>query len=296
MIEPSACDDNESQQPSPRSELGVVLDHALLQCRQPDECAAFYSRVFEMNSTQLDECWLCVGDERRILLSHGPSNRLGFAAFAFADPTALEGYRARLSRDLPIRTNPSPLCPGEGFAIDDPDGNRLAFFVRREEVGEVEPECEGRLQGRLQHLALRSHDPAALASFYREVLGFLVSDRVCDHSGRLRACFLRTNREHHAIAIFDAAETGHDHLSIETANWANLKRWADHVVQQRERIVWGIGRHGPGNDAFFMVRDPDGNLAEVSTELEECEADRPEGAWLHEDRTFNLWGGSPIRV
>ena len=53
---------------------------------------------------------------------------------------------------------------------------------------------------------------------------------------------------------------------------------------------------GPGNDVFFMVRDPDGNLAEISAEIEVCAPERPEGIWPHEQRTLNLWGMALMRT
>ena len=69
-----------------------------------------------------------------------------------------------------------------------------------------------------------------------------------------------------------------------------MRDWADHMAALKETIVWGVGRHGPGNDVFFMVRDPDGNLAEISAEIEVCDPARPDGLWPHEPRTLNLWG------
>jgi hypothetical protein len=44
-----------------------------------------------------------------------------------------------------------------------------------------------------------------------------------------------------------------------------------------------------------MVRDPDGNLAEISSEIEVCTPDRPMGIWKHEERTLNLWGKAIMR-
>src|SRR5690606_32017325 len=106
----------------------------------------------------------------------------------------------------------------------------------------------------------------AMLDFYQGVLGFVLSDRVHDDQGVLRACFLRTEHLHHALALFNAPQAGFDHQSFETGDWDDMKTWGDRMASLREAIVWGIGRHGPGNDLFFMVRDPDGNLAEISTE------------------------------
>ena len=82
----------------------------------------------------------------------------------------------------------------------------------------------------------------------------------------------------------------------EAPDWDKLKNWADHMGRQRTTIVWGVGRHGPGNDVFFMVRDPDENLAEISSEIEVCKSDRPVGIWRHEERTLNLWGKAIMRT
>ena len=90
-------------------------------------------------------------------------------------------------------------------------------------------------------------------------------------------------------AVFRAKQAGQE------PDWDGLKLWADRMGELRQTIVWGVGRHGPGNDAFFMVRDPDGNLAEVSAEIESCAEDRPAGRWPHEERTLNLWGKAIMR-
>jgi hypothetical protein len=44
-----------------------------------------------------------------------------------------------------------------------------------------------------------------------------------------------------------------------------------------------------------MVRDPDGNLAEISCDLETCPENREAGRWRHEPRTLNLWGSAIMR-
>jgi catechol 2,3-dioxygenase len=111
----------------------------------------------------------------------------------------------------------------------------------------------------------------------------------------LRACFLRTDVLHHALALFFAPAGCFDHQSFEAPDWDSMKVWGDHMAAIQVPIVWGIGRHGPGNDVFFMVRDPDGNLAEISSEIEHCTPGRPAGLWPHEERTLNLWGKAILR-
>lgn len=151
------------------------------------------------------------------------------------------------------------------------------------------------LSARLQHVVFRSPNIDAMVQFYSESLAFTVSDRVKDEGGALRACFMRTDLEHHALAVFRAPEARLDHHSYETGDWDDIRRWADSLAERRIPIFWGVGRHGPGNDLFFMVKDPDDNLVEISAEIEQCTVDRTEGLWPHERRTLNVWGQAIMR-
>jgi catechol 2,3-dioxygenase-like lactoylglutathione lyase family enzyme len=192
--------------------------------------------------------------------------------------------------------------PAHALAFRDPDGHCVVFASADVDANEVDTDvlpaasnAKALPPAITQHLGIRTPNIDAMATFYSEVLGFVVSDRVHDDQGQLRACFLRTSELHHALALFGAPVSCFDHQSFEAPDWEGLKHWADHMGGLRQEIVWGVGRHGPGNDVFFMVRDPDGNLAEISSEIEVCTPDRPMGIWKHEERTLNLWGKAIMR-
>jgi len=272
-------------------EIGAQLHHLQLLSPDPGTCARFYGRVYGMQVEREGERWICAAPQRRLLLAKGPANQLAFAAYAFGSETALRAYQERIEARIAVAPGASPLFGLSAFTVADPDGNRIVFGADSAAASVDEQE----LSARLQHVAIRSRDPDALIAFYRDILGFVVSDRVEDDQGHLRACFLRTDAEHHALAIFRALELRHDHLSFEVTDWRDVRDWADRVGSLGVPMVWGVGRHGPGNDTFFMVRDPDGNLAEISAELEVCATGRPTGVWPHEQRTLNLWGVAIMR-
>ena len=75
-----------------------------------------------------------------------------------------------------------------------------------------------------------------------------------------------------------------------------IRDWADHFARHGIKLAWGPGRHGPGNNLFVMIHDPDGNLIEISAELEVITGDRPAGIWPHEESTFNRWGSAALRT
>jgi catechol 2,3-dioxygenase len=274
-----------------RPELGAILDHVCLRSQAPEQLAGFLELAYGMKRREVADGWQCTGPDRTLLVQAGPPNTVAYFAYAFDSPDRLRRHRESLAaKGIVPRPSPSPHFDESAYAFADPDGNVVAFGVRARSSNDTgEP-----LPARLQHLALRTPDVAAMAAFY-ESLGFMVSDRVQCDEGILRACFMRTDSEHHALALFRAADARFDHLSCETRDANAVIAWADRMASNRIPIHWGIGRHGPGNDVFFMVKDPDGNLIEISADLEVCEAARPAGMWRHEQRTLNLWGNAIMR-
>ncbi len=262
--------------------LGATLNHLHLQSPDPKRCSEFYANTYAMDISETDGAWLCEGNGRKVVWSEGAIGVLKHAEFHFIDDAAWDRFCNKHRHD-----------PSEKMTTVDPDGNRFVFAQpdRSFEQHQISADLP---RAYLQHFAIRTPDVAKLVEFY-EAVGFVVSDRVFDDTKRLKACFMRTSELHHVMAIFEAPVACFDHQSFETHDWHGLKVWADHMASKRIEIVWGIGRHGPGNDVFFMVRDPDGNLAEISAEIEVCAPDRPAGIWPHEERTLNVWGKAIMR-
>src|SRR5438128_2070865 len=146
---------------------------------------------------------------------------------------------------------------------------------------------------RLHHLRRDSPQPERLAKFYGD-LGMIESDRVLE-TDSLAACFLRSDPEHHSFAAFRAPESRPDHHCYETNGWLDIRDWGDRMGRLGIALWWGPGRHGPGNNLFFMIEDPDGHKVEFSAELELMPKERPCRTWPHEQRTLNLWGSAWMR-
>jgi catechol 2,3-dioxygenase len=269
--------------------LRAVVERLVLSSPDVDAIAAFYGSAFGYEVERVGGERRCTGSQRSLWFRPGQANKLLEVHFRFEDPDAYSRFRERIGTQSAatwFEVNNSSV------SLKDPEGRVLCFFV-----GDAPPLSEATTlpTARLQHYAVRSPRPQELAAFYSEHLGFTISDFVRDAQGDLSAVFLRTNAEHHALAIFRSTECRFDHLSCETGDWNELRAWADRMAQVRVPMAWGVGRHGPGNDTFFMVKDPDGNLAEISCDLEICAEDRPAGVWAHEARTLNLWGAAIMR-
>lgn len=281
------------------SPIGARLDHLQLLSPQPERLLDFYQDVMGMPAERIAPgLWACEAPERRLLIARGSSPALRFGAYRFGSPDGLASMRRRLEREgIATGLSPTPLLGGDAFAFSDPDGNTLAFGHDLQASRTRAQERSLAPAGRLQHLVLASDEPEALAQFYRDIVGLSISDQVLHH-GALMACWLRTDPEHHSLAVFRARRPGLrlDHHSYEVRDWTLIRDWADHFAGHGVKLVWGPGRHGPGNNLFIMVHDPDGNLVEVSAELEVIAGDRPAGTWPHEESTFNKWGSAALRT
>ena len=131
--------------------------------------------------------------------------------------------------------------------------------------------------------------------FYEEDLGFVVSDYVVEDDGERTVGFFRSDPEHHSFAVFRCPETRPDHHAYETTCWNDIRDWADQLATLNIKLWWGPGRHGPGNNLFFMIEDPQGYLIELSAELEIVPDEVTKRLWRHEERTLNLWGSAFMR-
>jgi catechol 2,3-dioxygenase-like lactoylglutathione lyase family enzyme len=269
---------------------GAYLHHMQLETADPASLAAFYADTMEMAARPLaNGDWLCEGPQRRMLFTTGPAKTLGYAAFACRDAEGLAAIRARaVGAAVEIERSPSPLFGEEAFCVRDPDGNRIVFGLGKRE------EARKGLRAPLQHLTLATRDPEAIERFYVETLGFLTSDYVRDATGRIQTVWMRSNHEHHTLACFRTSKPGIDHHSYEAGDWSVIKDWCDRMGDRRIPIMWGPGRHGPGNNLFIFVEDPDRNWIEISGELE-IMYDRAPTVWPQEERSLNLWGRGILR-
>lgn len=274
-------------------QAGVYLHHLHLKSPDPERLAAFYADAMEMVPLPRDGSagdLVLAGPGRRLVVTEGPAKTLGHAGFAARDGTGLDGLRAHArAHGLDPTPFATPLLDDGAFAVTDPNGNTIVFGLAARE-----PPRSG-LRGPVQHLTLATRSVQAIEEFYAGRLGFAVSDRVVDATGRVTTSFMRANHEHHTIACFLQDRAGIDHHSYEAGEWDTIRDWADRFAARGITLMWGPGRHGPGNNLFVFIEDPDGNWIEVSAELEVIH-DRPVKEWAHAERTLNLWGRAIMRA
>ncbi len=269
------------------------LAYVMLETPQLEAMQTFYCQQLGFDALGEDDgTVLLEGPQRRVILMEGPQPRLAEVGFAVASPQHWALAQTRLAGLPGFQRFEWPLFQGEACSVLDPEGNRLSFgLLAQEPIG-----ANDALPGRLQHVGLGSNSVPAMRQFYQTDLGFLMSDEVFNEAGELRSIFVRSDAEHHSIAVFGNGKLGFDHMSFEAPNWNAIRDWADHFARFETKLCWGPGRHGVGNNLFLFVLDPDGRMIEISAELDTLPFEQKPGRWDFDYKAYNLWGAAALRV
>jgi 2,3-dihydroxybiphenyl 1,2-dioxygenase len=150
------------------------------------------------------------------------------------------------------------------FRIADPDGNRIEIFHGAERA--AAPFAPPRPIGGFRidtlgmgSLALGTVRFAAMSAFYRQALGFKLSDFQGEPDA---AVFLRVNPRHHSIAVIAAGAPGIRRVTLELLDLDDLGRAYDAALENASVAV-SLGRRASDHLVSFSCRAPDGFLLEI---------------------------------
>ena len=137
---------------------------------------------------------------------------------------------------------------------------------------------------------INTPDPDGLAAFYRDVLGFQITDR-----SRMMA-FLRCNDDHHAVVLAEAPVDGLNHIAFLMPDLESVMRGSGRVVDGGCPIGWGVGGHGPGDNVFAYFVDPHGVVVEYTAEVLQVDDSyrfRGPDEWTWPPGRTDHWGIAP---
>jgi catechol 2,3-dioxygenase-like lactoylglutathione lyase family enzyme len=118
---------------------------------------------------------------------------------------------------------------------------------------------------KLSHVVTTSSDAAASRRFFVDGLGFRVSDEV----PAIGASFLRCSTDHHNLLVQPGPFAFLHHSAWEMDDVDAVGAAASALVAaDPKRHAWGLGRHGIGSNYFWYLRDPAGNFAEYTSDLD----------------------------
>lgn len=178
------------------------------------------------------------------------------------------------------------LEPGVKKAIrfKDPDGFLVELVAGVDKVQDPYGARDAKPQD-LNHVVLNVASGDRSEAFYRDLLGFRMTDRFV---GGLS--FWTCNANHHSLAFGEArdGQPAFNHAAFEMKDWEEWTRAVFYAGEQGLKRVWGPGRHLFGNNLFSYYKDPEGNTVEYTAEVEQL-SNPPREPRVFEQPVPDVW-------
>ena len=200
-----------------------------------------------------------------IVLQRGPVAKLTRIAFQVSPHDDLHELTQRLTAAGIAASVDEASVPGIDRVVRfrDPKDTVIELFGEARPAAAVtQPTAVGPLK--LGHIAFMMPDIHPFVEFYQKVLGFRVSDWQEDFF-----CFMRCGTDHHTINFAAGKSTRMHHMAFELKDWAHVLTACDHLGRTEVPIIWGPGRHGISHNIFIYHRDPDDQMVEFYTEMDQ---------------------------
>ena len=148
------------------------------------------------------------------------------------------------------RSHASPMI-SDSISFKDPVGTGIELFSSFcfAAQGKMHP---GILALKLGHVAFLTPQSKTLVQFYRDLLGFRLSDWRDD-----TAYFLRCNPDHHTLNFFQSDEQRVEHIAFEMRDAADVTRACDVLATGNIPLDWGPSRHFIGHNFACYHYGPD---------------------------------------
>ena len=274
-----------------------------LALRVPDlgEARRFYRDIWLLDDhgADLDFAGFRSGGEDHddLVLAEG-SPQIAHLAFQVASTEELEAIATQLAA---AGFSPQPVAEQGLFrsdqaaiAVQDSVGRQVWLVAPQPDASALVQPPAVLAPNRIGHIVLWTPDQDAAERFYA-TLGFQVTDRT--NAGM---SFLRCNADHHSLALMKSREgrTGLQHVAYDVGSLDNVMRNFARLRSLGVECIWGVGRHGPGNNVFSYYTDPAGNYIEYYGEMEQFDANVPVEARIwgpqHKGDVWGVAGVPPL--
>jgi len=273
------------------------MGYVVIATTDPEGSAADLADITGVHVTHRDADAVYVSSNARFCdVAYVRSDRSGIRAVGLEaiDEAAVDEVLSRAKSDGLTILSDKPAVPHVKRAVRfaTPYGPIIEVHtpVVRQSVG---PEVSnGRRVRRLEHVNLRATDPRAFHDLVTGMLGMKLSDRTTNYE---RAWYRAADGFHHTFAA--GPGNGLHHYAFDAHGLHDLAGVADVLAGKGRTLLWGLGRHGPGNNLFSYYLDPNGCVVEVSSGLERIDNDDlyEPGNWAFDSarNVLDRWGSKP---
>lgn len=207
--------------------------------------------------------------KQRLVVSDEPGETLAFMGWEVAAQADLDAFAARLDAAGVAVTRGSRELADRRFVADlvtfaDPDGNRVELFWKP--MIASDPFVPGRaISGfntgpyGMGHAVLHVRQIDRLLPFYRDLLGFHVSDYGLSP---YPLYFFHVNGRHHSFAMVGSGQSGFHHFMVEFRTLDDVGQGYDLACLEEDRVAYTLGRHTNDYMTSFYAHSPSGFFVE----------------------------------
>lgn len=253
--------------------MGLIsLGYIGIDTQRPDDWAGFAGGLLGMqrvDATRTRQAFR-MDDRRQRLLIHGDRpDGLAFMGFEVAERQDLADIAAVLEASgTPVAHGTRALADERQVAdlirFDDPGGNPVELFwgpMLATEAFRPSRPITGFRTGPLGmgHVVMNVDDVDTLLPFYRDLLGFRVSDFGHDP---YKLYFFHLNGRHHNFAMVGSGRRSIHHFMVEVCSIDDLGQGYDLAQAAPNRVAYTLGRHTNDHMMSFYAHTPSGFFVE----------------------------------
>jgi 2,3-dihydroxybiphenyl 1,2-dioxygenase len=250
----------------------TALGYIGIRSSRLDDWGSFATRLLGMQ--QVDRAGAVRAfrmDDRkqRLIVTGDEGEGLGFLGWEVADAAALDALATRLdTHGVEVRRASRALAEERHVAdlivFEDPAGNRLEVFhgpAVASDAFRPGRAISGFRTGPLGmgHAVLNVKNAEPLLSFYRDLLGFRVSDYALKP---YNLYFFHINGRHHSFAIIGSGKQSLHHFMVELCSLDDVGQGYDLAQLEDGRVAYTLGRHTNDWMTSFYSQSPSGFFVE----------------------------------
>lgn len=206
--------------------------------------------------------------KQRLVVEEDGASTISAYGWEMADADAMNAFAAKLERaGIKVTAGTRALADQRHVAdlicFSDPGGYRIEAFHGPAVASE--PFVPGRNVAGfrtgalgLGHAVLNCVNVEPMIAFYRDVMGFGVSDY---YDKPFKACFFHVNPRHHSFAIIQHTQDMVHHVMMEYFAYDDMGHGWD-IAQANERVAVTLGRHAGDDVTSFYTWTPSGFMIE----------------------------------
>ncbi|MEZ5094381.1 catechol 2,3-dioxygenase [Nocardioides sp.] len=292
--------------PKPGVPAGILrLAHVDIQVTDLDLTTAYYTGVMGMTVSGRDadsvylRCW-DEDDHHSLRLRYSPRVGFDLMAYKVAHEDDLDDLENKINRyGLPVQriSRGEALGQGESIRFETPSGHTMELVHEIEKVessrGKVNPEpyaAEGVpgppsliLPPRMDHLLVTAEEVGESTQFYRDVLGFRITEQLLDGNGHQLGTWMERSHSPHDLAVVHGPNGGLHHFAFWLDDWDDVRDAADVLAYNGIQVDVGPTRHGVTRGSTIYFFDPLGTRNEVFTGGYRPDPDFPTLTWTEDN-------------